>query len=89
MIPTEDQEVARKSRGLASIGAIAKTDSAALTLSTPCRRIWVGGTGTLVLTFIDGSTATLEAIPTGTMLDQLAVTAIGASSTATKVVALY
>ena len=86
-LPTTDQEKARSTRGYFAVGAVEKTDGAILTLNTATRRVWVGGTGTLVCTFADGSVATLQGIPTGTMLE-IAVTSIAASSTATKVVAL-
>ena len=88
MLPATDQQTARCTRGESAVGALPKTDSAVLDLSNqPCRYVWVGGTGTLVCTFVDGTIATLEGIPTGTLL-KLALTNIAAASTATKVVAL-
>ena len=88
MLPSSDQQVARCTRGESAVGAIAKTDSAVLDLSNhPCRAVWVGGTGTLVCTFVDGTVATLSGIPAGTLLP-LSLSSIAASSTATNVVAL-
>lgn len=66
---------------------MAKTDGATLSLSTPSRWVWVGVAGTLVCTFVDGTSATLAGVPAGTLLP-LAVSAIDSTSTATSVVAL-
>lgn len=54
----------------------------------PTRGVYVGGTGSLVVTFVDGSSAiTIAAIPTGTLLP-ICVKRIAAASTATNIVAL-
>lgn len=50
--------------------------------------LYVGGTGTLVVTTIDGSEATFAAVPAGTILP-VQVVKLKSASTATSVIALW
>lgn len=56
-------------------------------LSRVCRALWVGGTGNLVLTFEDGSEATLENVPVG--LFPFAVRSVDSGTSASSIVALF
>jgi hypothetical protein len=51
------------------------------------RALWVGGAGNLVVTMSDGTTATFNSVPAGTLM-KLAVSQVQASTTATNIVAL-
>lgn len=51
------------------------------------RGLWVGGAGTVVVTMMDGSTATLQGVPAGTIFP-ITFTAVSNTSTATLMVAL-
>lgn len=65
--------------------AVTKSDS---TVFTPTRALWVGGTGDVVVTFIDGtSPITLSAVPAGTLLP-IEVTQVLNATTATLITAL-
>ncbi len=58
--------------------------------STPVQanRLWIGGTGNVVVTMLDGQVLTFTAVPANTMLD-ISVTRVRAATTATNIVALY
>lgn len=71
------------------IGALAITASDSTVLSQTTRAIYVGGTGNLALTFADGTTATLESIPVGTLLRVRATKVLSTGTTATKLIGLY
>lgn len=58
-------------------------------LAVYSRAIYVGGTGNLKVTMVDGSTPTFTAIPVGTILPICVKVAWSTGSTATNVVALY
>ena len=56
-------------------------------LSYDTRAIWIGGTGTLVVTDLFGNVVTISAIPAGTLLP-ICARRIALASTATLVVGL-
>lgn len=70
------------------IGGFAVTPSDSTVFTQPTRAVYVGGAGNLVVTYLDGSTDTLQSVVAGTLLP-IRVTKIGASSTATKISGLY
>ena len=69
-----------------TVAAVTKSDSTKL--APDCIGLWVGGTGNVVVTMWDGSTATFTAVPAGTRLDVSPMLVMNAT-TATAIVALY
>ena len=69
-----------------AVAAIAINTAVLTELDSPCRALWVGTEGTLVVTMMDGQEVTFTAAQ-GLM--PIRVTAIAAASTADGVVALY
>lgn len=69
-----------------AVGAIAVNTAEATELDSPCRSLWVGTEGTLVVTMMNGESVTFTAAQG---LIPIRVTAIAAASTADNVVALY
>ncbi len=67
-------------------GSQAITPSDTTVLSPICRKLWVGGAGTVALRMLDGSTATLLLVPVG-MLDGLQFDQVRAATTATSLIA--
>jgi len=55
----------------------------------PCRRIIVGGSGTLVITGIDGTNVTLPAMGSAFVFDVQAIALVASGSTATNVVVVW
>jgi DNA-binding beta-propeller fold protein YncE len=55
----------------------------------PLSKLYVGGTGNLVLILAQTGTVTLSAVPAGTWVDGVAVISVGASSTATNIVGFF
>lgn len=66
---------------------IVKSDSAVL--SPICRRLYVGGTGDVVVRLLDGSTPVFKAVPVGTTLDIQFDQVLSTNTTATLMVGLY
>lgn len=72
------------------------TDAAAVTPDNatdlpdgPCKGLWVGGAGALVVDTLDGTTVTITAVPAGTHLP-LSVKRVRATGTvASAILALY
>jgi hypothetical protein len=56
-------------------------------LGAPCRSLYIGGTGDVVVSSADGTSVTFSAVPAGVILP--IVTFMVVSATATNIVALY
>ena len=70
-------------------GGFAVTPSNSTVFAQPTRAVWVGGSGNLAVTYLDGTTDTLQGVPAGTMLN-IRVTQVRATgTTATAISALY
>lgn len=67
--------------------AVAVTPGAT-TYNPPLTKLWIGGTGTLVLTMVQSGTVTLTAVPVG-WVEDVAIYSIGGASTATNIVGFY
>jgi hypothetical protein len=67
--------------------AIAKSDSTVL--AQPTRAVWVGGAGDLAVTYLDGTTDTLTAVPAGTLLPIRVTKVMATGTTATAISGLY
>lgn len=71
------------------IGGFAVTKSDTTVFTQPTRAIYVGGVGDLAVTYLDGSSDILKAVPAGTLL-RIRVTQVkSTSTTATNISALY
>lgn len=70
-------------------GGFAITKNDATVFAQPTRAIWVGGVGDLAVTYIDGTTDIIQAVPTGTMLNIRATQVLSTGTTATKISGLY
>jgi hypothetical protein len=68
--------------------AVAPSDGTPFARS-PCRAIYVGTTGALVLVLSDGTTATFAVVPAGTILPLQASQVMATGTTASSIVALY
>lgn len=58
-------------------------------LAKTSRGIWVGGEGNLTVRMMDGGELTFTAVPAGTLLPIQATHVLGATTTATEIVALW
>lgn len=70
-------------------GGFAITPSDATVFAQPTRGIWVGGLGDLAVTYLDGSTSVLKAVPAGTELRIRATQVLATNTTATNISGLY
>lgn len=70
-------------------GGFAVTKSDATVFSQPTRAVWVGGVGDLAVTYLDGTTDIIQAVPTGTMLNIRVTQVLSTGTTATKISGLY
>lgn len=66
--------------------AISKSDTVNF---APCRGIYVGGGGDVVVVGLDGIAATFVAVPSGAILPVQAIRVNSTNTTATSMVALY
>lgn len=70
-------------------GGFPITKSDVTVFSQPTRGIWVGGTGDLAVTYLDGTTDIIQAVPAGMMLRIRATQVLNTGTTATKISGLY
>ena len=77
---------ARVSDAATSVQAVVTSDTQAL--AADCKGLWVGGTGNVVVTMWDGTTATFTAVPAGTLL-KVSPKLVKAATTATLIIALF
>ncbi len=68
--------------------AVVDVSSTDVTLSPPCRRLYVGGTGDVKVDTVGGQTVTFQSVPVG-YLDVRATKVYHSGSSATKLVALW
>lgn len=66
--------------------ALTKSDTATF---APTRSVWVGGTGDLTVTMLNGSNATFASVPAGTWLPIQITALLSTGTAATGVLALY
>jgi hypothetical protein len=78
-----DAPASSPNTGASATGAVTPSDTTVFPYAT--RYLWVGGTGSLVLT-MGGATVTLLAVPVG--LWKFSCTQVRAATTATNIVAL-
>lgn len=69
--------------------AFAVTPSDSTVFSPPCRWLWVGGTGNLALTMLDGSTFLFSSVPAGTRVLFSVLQVLRTNTTATGIVGVY
>lgn len=69
--------------------AEAVTPSDSVSLSKPCRALYVGGAGNLALLMGDGTTVTFVGATAGSILPVRCLRVNSTSTTATNIVALY
>lgn len=86
MLGTSLKLEAEKRQAASAISVKPKTDGETLILGTPTRAIWVGGTGSLICTFADGTSATFENVPGG---QERPWSVVSIAGTATNVVAMF
>lgn len=70
-------------------GGFAVTKSDATIFAQPTRAVWVGGVGNVAVTYLDGTTDILLAVPTGTMLNIRVTQVLSTGTTATNLSGLY
>lgn len=70
-------------------GGFPITKSDVTVFSQPTRAVWVGGVGDVAVTYLDGTTDILQAVPTGTMLYIRVTQVLATGTTATKISGLY
>lgn len=87
---TTDQQGIRGSARVsdAAVSVVSVTPSDTTVLAQGCKSLWIGGTGNVVVTMWDGTTATFTAVPAGTRLP-VSPQLVKAATTATLIVALY
>jgi len=66
--------------------AFAVTPSDSTVFSPPCRWLWVGGTGNLALTMLDGSTFLFSSVASGTRVPFAVTQVLRTNTTATAIV---
>lgn len=74
-----------------AVGGFAVTPSDSTTFATPVRprSLYVGGTGSVAVRFVDGSTATFASVPAGAILPVHVDRVLATGTTATNIVGLY
>lgn len=70
-------------------GGFGVTKSDATVFAQPTRAVYVGGVGDVAVTYLDGTTDTLKAVPTGTMLNIRVTQVLSTGTTATNISGLY
>lgn len=70
-------------------GSFTVTKSDSTVFAPICRKLYVGGTGDVVVRMLDGTTPLFKAVPVGTMLDLGQFDQVLNATTATLMVALY
>lgn len=70
-------------------GGFAVTKSDVTIFAQPTRAVWVGGVGDLAVTYLDGTTDILQAVPAGTMLNIRVTQVLSTGTSATKISGLY
>lgn len=70
-------------------GSITITPSDSTVLSPVCRRLYIGGAGSVTVRMLDGSSALFTAPPVGTFIDIQFDQVKATGTTATLMVALY
>jgi len=70
-------------------GGFPVTKSDSTVFAQPTRAVWVGGGGNLAVTYLDGTTDTLLAVPTGTLLPIRVTQVLATLTTATNISGLY
>lgn len=79
-------------RALDMVGAATKADAVTPhdtnPLSSPCRSLYVGGTGDVKVTTVGGDTVTFSAVPAGTILPVQCKIVFSTGTTATLLLAL-
>ncbi|PWC96962.1 hypothetical protein [Azospirillum sp. TSO5] len=71
------------------IGGFAVSPSDSAVLSQPTRAVFVGGAGNLAVTYLDGSTDTLQSVTAGSILPIRVTKVMATNTTATKISGLY
>lgn len=69
--------------------AAAVTPSDTLLLDNYCKRLWIGGAGSVKLTTVNGDTVTYTGVPAGTYLQVRASQVFATGTTATNIIAEY
>jgi hypothetical protein len=69
--------------------SIAVTPSDVTPLAQPCRALYIGGTGAVKVTTIDGTSVTFSAVPVGTLLPVQCSLVFATGTTATLIIALW
>lgn len=80
--------MANRNDVFAATGAVAVTPSNTDTIA-PCRALYVGGAGNLVVVTVDGNQVTFSGAVAGTVIPVQVVQVRSTSTTATNIVALY
>lgn len=70
-------------------GGFAITKSDVTVFAQPTRAVYVGGVGNVAVTYLDGTTDTLLAVPTGTMLPISVTQVLSTGTSATNISGLY
>lgn len=70
-------------------GGFPVTKSDSTVFSQPTRAVWVGGAGDIAITYLDGSSDTLHAIPAGTMLPIRVTQVLSTGTTASLISGLF
>ena len=71
------------------VGGFAITKSDSTVFAQPTRALYVGGTGDVAVTYLDGTTDILQAVPVGTVIPVRVKQVLSTGTTATKVSGLY
>lgn len=71
------------------VGGFAVTKSDSAVFPQPTRALYVGGVGDVAVTYLDGTTDVLKAVPTGTLLPVRVTQVLSTGTTATNISGLY
>lgn len=86
---TTGSKVERREDAASGVGALDITKHDTNELATYSRWIFVGGTGAMKVTCVDGSVATFTGIPAGAILPVAAKLVWSTGTTATNMTAIY